>query len=525
MSAALLWRLVRGDLRERMRGNRFLLITAATAALGTLFVPEEAGYTVLTVGGYRGIYNSAWVGASVALVTTMFLSLFGFYLVSDAVRRDRQTGVGQVLASTSLTRSVYILSKALSNLALLSILVGVLLLVAAGMQLLRGEATTVEPWPLLAPFLWVTLPGLAVVAALAILFESVRPLRGTLGSVLYFFLWIGLLALGMGAAESGSSSGWAFDVFGISLLYSAIRDALLHHTASTGALVVLGFGESVPRTFVWEGMDWSPAIVTARLLWLLVGALLTALAIPFFDRFDSPPPSRRTDPRQGGGGEALSVARPEAPAWLKQGPGGRTAFALLSMVRQELRLLLRGTSLWWHISAGGLILLTFSVPDSLMYGFWLLAWLWPLGHWSRLATREVSARTEDLILGAAHTVRRQFPAAWLAGLVLALLTGSGALTRLALSQSWPQLAAGLIGAVFIPSLALALGTATRSERPFQVLYIVMWYAGPVEGLAPLDFIGLHQETLQMGVPVYYLLLSLLALAIATYARWRHAYSG
>lgn len=45
MNAAVLWRLFLGDFRERVRGGRFLLITAATAAIGTLFVPGNAGAT------------------------------------------------------------------------------------------------------------------------------------------------------------------------------------------------------------------------------------------------------------------------------------------------------------------------------------------------------------------------------------------------------------------------------------------------------------------------------------------------
>lgn len=138
MSAVLLWQLVRADFLERIRGGRFLFITVATAALGTLFVPGDGGWRVLTVSGYRGIDNSAWVGASVALATTVFLSLFGFYLVNDAVERDRRTGVGQILAATPVTRTLYILSKAVSNFALLTVLVGVMAMVAAAIDQRRG---------------------------------------------------------------------------------------------------------------------------------------------------------------------------------------------------------------------------------------------------------------------------------------------------------------------------------------------------------------------------------------------------
>lgn len=522
MSPAVFWHLVRADFRERVRGGRFFRIATATAALGTLFVPGRTGYVVLTVDGSRGIYNSAWVGASVALVTTTFLSLSGFYLVNDAVRRDRQTGVGQVLAATPIAKAMYILSKALSNLAVLLALVGVLAVVAGGMQILRGEAPAIEAWPLLAPFLLITLPGLAVVAALAVLFESIRPLQGSLGNVLYFFLWLIMLSLSLSAAES-APNGWTFDVFGMSLLVDAIRSALCGHASPTGRFVLLGIGESAPRTFIWEGISWSPEIIAHRLLWIPAAAVITALAIPLFDRFEGSPARHQVSPTQHAVAPTPPDAPPEIPAWLIEGPEKRAAFALAPMVFQELRLVLKGTRFWWRLGAAALTLLTYFVPEQAMHWLWLLAWLWPVGVWSQLATKEASSHTDDLILGTAHTLSRQLPAAWLAGLLLALVTGSGAVARLALSRSWLQLAACLVGAAFIPSLALALGTVTRSEKPFQILYVLLLYLGPLEGVAYLDFLGLHQEAMQLSVPGSYLILSLLCCILAVFARRRQAY--
>lgn len=166
------------------------------------------------------------------------------------------------------------------------------------------------------------------------------------------------------------------------------------------------------------------------------------------------------------------------------------------------------------------ILATVSLPI-----FRLAAWLWPVGLWSRLAAKEYASRTEELVLGAARTLRHQLPATWLAGLLLALVTSSGAITRLALAQNWPQLGACLIGCLFVPSLAVALGTATRGDKPFQVLYVIMWYAGPGDGVHFLDFMGAHEYTLQAGMPLYFLALTPLLLLLAGYARRRQAYGG
>ena len=48
----------------------------------------------MTIGGHRGLYNSAYLGSLMALMISPFLSLAGFYLVKNAIDRDIQNGRG-----------------------------------------------------------------------------------------------------------------------------------------------------------------------------------------------------------------------------------------------------------------------------------------------------------------------------------------------------------------------------------------------------------------------------------------------
>ncbi len=47
---------------------------------------------------------------------------------------------------------------------------------------------------------------------------------------------------------------------------------------------------------------------------------------------------------------------------------------------------------------------------------------------------------------------------------------------MAASGDGPAVAAWIAGALFIPALALMLGTASRTHRMFQALYVILWYA-------------------------------------------------
>jgi hypothetical protein len=58
---------------------------------------------------------------------------------------------------------------------------------------------------------------------------------------------------------------------------------------------------------------------------------------------------------------------------------------------------------------------------------------------------------------------------------------------LALADS-SGLAAWAAGALFIPALALALGTLTGAARTFQAVYTVLWYL-LINDVAAVDFMG------------------------------------
>ena len=77
--------------------------------------PNHSSYATMTIGGHRGLYNSAYLGSLMALLISPFLSLAGFYLVKNAIDRDIQTGVGQILATTTLSKPLYTIGKAISN--------------------------------------------------------------------------------------------------------------------------------------------------------------------------------------------------------------------------------------------------------------------------------------------------------------------------------------------------------------------------------------------------------------------------
>lgn len=76
----------------------------------------------------------------------------------------------------------------------------------------------------------------------------------------------------------------------------------------------------------------------------------------------------------------------------------------------------------------------------------------------------------------------------MAGVALTAVTGCGPLLRMVVTGDGPGVAVWAAGAMFIPSLALALGTVSRTHRTFQVAYLILWYAA-VNQVAAVDYLG------------------------------------
>lgn len=511
-----LYHLVHADFFERTRRYSFLLTLALSIYVGHTFVPPlQSRYVTVAMGDYRGIYNSAWIGAMVALMTTVFLALAGFYLVKNSIERDQRTGVGQIIATTPLPKSIYALGKALSNFAVLMVMVAALAVVALIMQYVRAEDTQLNLWALLAPFLLITLPAMAVVAALAVLFEMISWLRGGLGNVIYFFLWTALLSIPLIATAAGGKPIMApmNDVFGISIplasMSSAAKAAFPDYTGEVSVGYEFRDEQIITlRTFRWEGMALTAAIVFGRLLWFGVAAGIVLLATFFFHRFD---PSR--EPRQRAAppvtdlfpAENSFVAPAPVPIHLTPLPATASEFRFGQILWAELMLMLKGLNRWWIIVMVGLLIASLATPLATARQWILpLVWIWPLLLWSALGTREARHRTEELIFSAPHSLRRQFPATWLAGVIVAMLAGGGIALRLIIAGDWQSLGAWCIGALFMPSLALACGIWSGSSKLFEVIYTLLWYIGPLNRVPVVDFMGVMNESIAIGTPKIYL---------------------
>ena len=369
----------------------------------------------------------------------------------------------------------------------------VLVIAAIAIQFFAAESQDFQFGALLAPFIFIALPMLALTAALAVLFETIGFLQGGLGNVIYFFIYLFIFPL----SNTLSKVEPALEPLGFGLLEQSMGAAAKAAFPDYDGGFVLGSSDiPIKGIFTWAGVAWNTDLILKRFAFFGIAMAITLIASLFFDRFD---PSRYR-PRQvrkaaqvpetaPAAGRAPLTATPEPIV-----PTRPAGFGFGRILISELKLLLKGKRWWWYAVAGGLAIAALvNGTDTVRMYILPVTWLWPILIWSGLGNREVRFNTQQMVFSSSAPLAKQLPATWLAGMTVTVITGSGAALKILSAGDATGMLAWASAALFIPSLALALGIWSHSNKLFEIVYVIMWYFGPMNKILALDYLGANSS--------------------------------
>ncbi|ACV48628.1 conserved hypothetical protein [Halomicrobium mukohataei DSM 12286] len=504
------------DLRERSRSTKFLVVPLLVA----YFVKIVTVDSTLVVGtDYTGRPTIAWLAGMTAVIGTTVLVLFGFSLVKGSIGRDLETGVSELIAPSSLSNGQYLLGKWLSNVAVLAF--GTLVLLAStGVASLFVGVGAFDPWALVSPFLLITIPAMAVVAAVAVCFETIGPLRGTAGTVIYF-----LLALT--AIVAGIAPDAPLDLVGLAVVRdSMVQSIAAQYPAFDGSVFGFTYTDDPGglAEFTWDGIAWTGPRLVARLPVLAAACGFLGGAWLAFDRFDDSTRwsflSRSESDRETADDEVEPSTTADSSVDVDLAPVSRDGGSPVPVLLAELRMAVRGYPRWWYAAAALAVLATAVAPIGVVRTLVVpIALLLPLSAWSALGTRERRYRTTELVFVGSRPIRL-LGATYASGVAIGLLVSVPAPVRFALSGMDGALAGWLAAVLSLPAIALALGVWTGRSKSFEIAYLTAWYLGPVNGLGALDYVAARPSTASAGIPVVYLALTVVALGVALVGRRR-----
>jgi hypothetical protein len=501
--------IVRVDFLVRLRRVSTVIVFLLLSAFAYVWIPSPAtGRALIQINGHRAIYNSGAIGMGTASLGMFFVSLFGFYVISNAIGRDVVSRCGLVAASTPMRSGEYLLGKFLGNVVFLTTFLGGFMVSSMAMLIVRGEAP-IEPLIFLEQYLLLTPASIVFVSAVAVLFESIPFLSGKLGDVAYFFFWMAAFGLVVGAQVSDHGINFAryVDFTGFGFMFDRMTRML--HTSS----VSIGASSFDPRKapIVFPGLTITRAWLLPRLVSTLAPLALLPLATRCFHRFD-PVRTGRTSEKSNRNwiGRLQNLLKPVSrrivALLLRPARGGSLGAAMWSDAVLTLAL--------FPLALLGFVALTVAalcapLTTTMPIVFAALAIIV-----SDMATRDARANTTACIR-AVPRLREGF-VWWKLGstLFLSLVFCAAPIARTALLGAAPVCAL-LGGILFVAAMATSLGVISSNPKTFIVAFLSFWYLVVNDRGANrwLDFAGFYGRAISETI-VGYAIISVVAIALA-----------
>ncbi|HEV8267584.1 MAG TPA: hypothetical protein VGR00_05100 [Thermoanaerobaculia bacterium] len=496
---------VEAEVKARLRSPATVVAFGALLVASYFWIPDPQGrVSSLSWEGADGVtraplYNSAYLGIATALLSGIFLVMASFYFVAGSVRKDRETGIGAILAATPLPSGAYLLGKWAANAAYILVLACLALPVGFYAFFRFGEGPF-EPLRLAGPLLLNVLPAASFVAATALLFDVTPGLKGQGGLVVGFFASMFVL-IALPAQLAGGFEGKEgrlrrqplFDPAGSMTMNLWIQQSLpeVPKSVSTGLI----FHDKPMQRVRWNGFPFTFRMALLRLSSLVWTLPMLGLALLFFDRFDP----ARGRLRMGRGAKAAE-ARVEASSV----PVPALALSQLRSVAPHpsawLSVLAEARLIWdtasflkWPLAASALVGAFLPAAGSAGVTAAFLVLLVPVI--SEVAAREEIAGTRSLVF-AQPGVPKSAVLWKLASVSVFLAAVASPLLLRALLQAATapiRLFALATGLLFVAAFAVSAGWLTGGGKLFSGVYVALWYTA-VNRVPAFDVTGSFAPT-------------------------------
>lgn len=506
--------IVHSDYLQRTRSYAFLITLCASVAIAYTFVPEpNANYSTIRIADHVGYYNAAWFGYVTAIMTSIFLSLFGYYLVNSGIKKDLETKVGHIIASTPISNTTYLLAKALSNFLLLTSIVGIVFIMSIVLFLVYNDGYPFELLQFIKPYVCITLPAMGFISVIAILFEVIFGKYTILQQLGFFVLFSVLMVF-----NPKSDAEFSLDVFGTKIVMHELEQTVrtrIQSDENTDLSIgyVLGNVKKADK-FEFNGIDFPFLFTLSRFLILLIGIGFIFLISPLFHRFNikdriSPKKPKDTHREHSYKGNEIMLSNM---------PVTSINFGIKALITTEFLILYRKGKKWlWLLNITGMVLLAI-LPIHLSHQLVLpILWFLQVHRISDISTKEFSHTMHEFVFASYKPLRRVLFSQLFAGISVLVGLALPLLFRLLITGNLKEACAVILGGIGVVMLASLLGMLTKGKKLFEVFFFLLTY-GNVNGIPQLDYFGGYVHS-----HYYTYILCLLTIVLATGSILRRRY--
>ena len=518
----------RADYLEKSRNFSFLALMALCLFAAFWFVPRSVdGFQIMSLqedvfiqGG-----NPSWIPVTSALGLAFFLPFIGFFYLRNTMAFDEIVGVDQLIASSATGNARYLIGKFLSGILLLYTFAATVVIGSFFMTLWHFPGQFLSIYAFISPYMFI-LASVPFCVAVAVLFGSVRFLRGAVGSVIYVIGLFVMLTLPMEIENSGVLLR-SLDLTAMSSLMETVSRTAYEQTGQTinSVMFIGGYGPDSDfqptLNLVFNGLNYNTVDFTVIGTMLLISIGLIILSVQLYGLTKILPDKVHRRKREKQLNITPTAGHTGKPAYKAVAPSNRPIW--LHGIVTELKLMLKGQSfIWYLISITGIVLSLFLGMNIVQVYILPLLMLWFVNIFSRLGSREHSHDILTIIATIPGGKLKQIIYAWIAGIIVALILALPVMVRLSVLGQFIGVLAVLAGIIFLPSFAMFLGEFTKTNRVFEMIFIIMTYA-IVNGASVVMYMG-YPELSSFYQAGAYLIVGVLLGVISVYWRQSRVYS-
>ena len=518
--------LILTEARLRLRRLSTLAAMLGVSTLGWwMFADQSSGYAFVVVDNALVQNTSSTLALGSVSLFSLILGLAGFFLARGRIAEDVRCGASGVIGASTVSNASFLFCRWLGGVGYLLVMACVFMLTMMVCHLFRGVGP-IQPWVYIKTYLIILLPVIGFCVSCAVLFDSVAPLMGKLGDVIYVVLWVAQFSamskiddLAFGSTFEPLSILQLLDFSGVAMIVKSLA-AQLHTTGVS--LGYASFDPKLPALTLGDDI-WSRSMVLSRLVSAGLASLILFPAFLFFHRYSTDKIKvSLTKVRRSPIAILNHLTRPltrlAQPLFrLAGGKGGKAGIVGLALADVALTLCSAPTAIL-------AVMITFVCAiffkAALLPGLLIAS----IAIWgvivSDVSTRDFFNGCEQLTGVVAGGVNqrylRQFGATFLLGL---LFTGTIGLRLL--FQHPLQACAMVVGLLSLSALSSLFGRTARSSRLFLSLFLFWLYVATQVPNSPLiDLVAFNDAENVISTSIQ-LCIALIALISGyCYNRWQ-----
>lgn len=445
------------QLGRHLRSPALWFVALAAPVLARFIVPDaSANYSIISINNARPILTSGMIGMEIGIIAALFLSPFAYIFLRAGPTKTVPWQVEDICPSSRIAQMVgnWIADTLVLWLILLSLAVAGVII-----SLFRLPLAEISPIDTLLAALLIAAPALSFIAAVRT-FLSARPrLRGAMGDVVFFLIWLGGIMMASIYFMPGQSPLAIVDLFGFA---ASISPAVAEPIQS----MVMPGSANMEGTIKIEAMRGvlDSSFLLSRIFWVGMALLLALLSgLVFKPRVQRSNRKNLKDRKwveniSGWTDKTITAILPKS---------SQTFAPLWENFKQILTPKIYIFVLLGAAIIGGLL------PFKPQIGAVLwLALLFPLtGHSGRWQSRNLTRFTSTAPLSKSTQLAWQY----CAGVLLALLTCMPALVKGLVDAPMNMPRDLLAIAIGLPLIITLLGALTRSAFFARLLLLLAWY--------------------------------------------------